>query len=41
MSKKGIFGVEIKFNNEKIVDQEVNTIEEMDNLFNDIKKKFR
>lgn len=39
MSRKGFFDIQIKFNGEKIVDQNTNTLEEMDNIFKDVKKK--
>lgn len=38
--KKGPFDVKIKFEDVRIVDQKVNTVKEMDNIFEDVKKKF-
>ena len=41
MSKKGIFDIKVKFNGERIVDQDVNTIKEVGNIFEDVKRKFK
>lgn len=41
MSKKGKFGVKIKFENEKIVDHEFNRIEDVDQIFKNLKRKFK
>ena len=39
--RPGPFDIRIKFNGAKIVDQKVNTSEEMGNIFEDVKKKFK
>ncbi len=41
MIRKGVFDIRIKFNGDRIVDQDVNSLKEMDNIYKDVKKKFR
>ena len=38
--RRGLFGLKIKFDNEPIVDQKVKNIKELDNIIQDVKKKF-
>jgi len=38
---KGLFDFRLKFDNEKIIDQKCNNIKEIDNLFKDLKNKFK
>lgn len=39
--RKGIFGVKINFNDEKILDMKYNKIEEVEKAFDGVKKKFK
>lgn len=39
--RRKLFGMKVEFDEEKIIDQKFNSLKELDNAFNDVKKKLR
>jgi len=39
--RRGIFNVKVTFDQERIIDQKVNDVKQVGDIFEDIKKKFK
>lgn len=39
--KRGILGIKVKIDDEKLIDQKINSLDDLGKIFNDVKKKLR